>query len=77
MIDAVNPDIARQVQTVGVVKATITKVSHGLPVYFAVVERVTYPHWVIENVTSHSAYVGAHSLDDALQIIQDSHREMP
>lgn len=77
MLDAINPDIAIQVQTVGVVKATLTIVSHGVATYFAVIERVTYPHWIIENVSTNSTYVGAASLEDALQIIKDSHREMP
>ena len=77
MSHSVNPDIAKQVQTVGLVKATRTVVEAGKAHRFAVVDRVTYPHIVIENVASHNAYQGAHNVDEALEIIEDLYMEMP
>lgn len=77
MSHSINPDIASRTTTVGIVKATKTIVSSGTAHNFAVLERVTFPHVIIENVASHNAYQGAYTVDEALEIIEDTWRYMP
>jgi hypothetical protein len=73
----INPDIAAKSQVVGVVKATETIIDRGIVHNFAVVERVTWPQIIIENVATNNAYQGAYNIENALEIIHDSYREMP
>lgn len=76
--EMINPDIAKQVTTVGIVKATVIKNGRGVQRMFAVVQRVTFPQWVIENVESHNVYQGTiYSLRDALEVIDEEFPEMP
>lgn len=74
---AINPDIAKQAITVGAIMATATRVERGKVYRFAVIERVTYPYIIIENVDSHNVYSGAYAVDEALAVIEELYMEMP